>query len=62
MIDHLIEELNFYLIDRAYHRMVGRKYPDMKEICDKNAETDTSIVLQIKNQIWEEQHERENNH
>jgi len=54
MIPFLLEEEEFYLRDRAYHRMVARRYPRLKEICDKNADLDMYIVLSTKNQIEEE--------
>lgn len=54
MLKHLLDEEEFYLRDRAYHRMIAGKYPDLREICDRNTELDFSIVLISKQQIKEE--------
>jgi hypothetical protein len=51
MIPHLIEEEEFYLQEIAYHRMVARKYPSLKEQCQENEYLCMGIILNIKDQI-----------
>ncbi len=57
MINHLIEEEDFYLKERAYHKALAEKHPALKDVCEKNADLCTSIVLQTKNQIRKERDE-----
>ncbi len=54
MIPHLVEEEDFYLQERAYYRMVARKYPSLKEQCETNEYLCIGILLNIKQQIRDE--------